>query len=40
MAAQTWTFGTDVSVGRMAALLMLLLAILLFLGIAANVAAA
>jgi hypothetical protein len=40
MTAQTWTFGTDAIAGRLPALLMALLFVLLALGIAAHVAAA
>jgi hypothetical protein len=40
MPAQTLTFGTDAVVGRLPALLMALILVLLFLGIVAHVAAA
>ena len=40
MATQTLTFEMDASVGRLTALLLALLAVLLFLGVAAHVAAA
>ena len=40
MPAQTWTVGADAVMGRLPALLMTLLLVLLFLGIAAHVAAA
>ncbi len=40
MATQTWTHEIDASLGRLTALLLALLAVLLALGIVAHVAAA